>query len=405
MESLCIKCKGKGYCGKPCKIMAQFKSFLPKPKEEFSGSSPPEIFVGRFGYPEVFAGILSPEEYGNTSHLSMPEEWFAEKADILKILSYRSQMIYSRFTSSIKPKQGDNRLKETMQEVALTSKPVSMEFKLKKKPSVKFQFDSYSPIIGNPAPLIRARFEENVKIERKVDYLTSDIDAKSETAMSELYKSRIPVSNIIKILSAGMVGLKMRRKLVPTRWAITATDSNLSELLMDKIRYYQQISDFTLFNSEYLGNHYEILLIPSEFSYEVIEAKFPGSVWNPNGNDIPVMADYEDWHGRKDYASNVTGGYYSPRLAVCEYLNAIRRQASVLVWRECKPEYWAPLGVGILREACRDAMHKKPEKFNNLNDALNTMQTRMKLKIETFIKHSQLVKNYKTQRKLMDFFK
>lgn len=405
METLCIRCKGKGYCGRACPILAKFKNMQPKVKTEFSGSTPPEVFVGRFGYPRVFTGILAPEEYGDTSHLGMPEQWYAEKADILKIISYRSRMIYSRFFSSIKQRQQEGRLKEVMQEVAMASKPASMEFKLKKKPKVRFSLDVYGPIIGNPAPLIRARFEENPKIEKKVDYLVSDTDVKASTASSELYKARIPISNIIKILSAGLLGIKMQRKLVPTRWAITATDSNLSGLLIDKIKYHPQLQEFRLFHADYVGNHYEILLMPGQFSFEVIEAKFPGSVWNPDGMEVFAMADSEGWHGRKTYASNVTGGYYAVRLPVAEYLNAIRRQSSVLVWRECRPEYWAPLGVGILREACRDAMSKKYEKFDNLNEALKSMQSRMKLKIETFLKNSKLVKEYGAQKKLKEYFK
>jgi len=402
MQPLCIRCKGKGLCGKPCKILAKLQDYQPKISDHFSGSSPPEIFVGHNFYPKVFTGILAPEEYGDTSNLSMPEQWHAEQADILKIMSYRGKMIYSRFISSIKYEK--NHLKDVMQEVALTSKPVSMEFKLKKKPTLKFQFDMHNPIIGNPAPLKKVRFEENPKIEKKVDYLANDIDVKANTAMQELYTSRIPVSNIIKILSAGMIGVKTSRKLVPTRWAITATDSNLSELLLDKVRYYQQIPEFMLFHAEYIGNHYEILLLPGEFSFEVIEAKMPSSVWNQEGKETYVMKDYENWHGRKDYASEVAGGYYVARLAVSEYLNAIRRQASVLVMRECRPEYWAPCGVGILRETCRSAMQSKPEKFSSLKETLNAAQTRLKLKIETFLNNSKLLSEYKKQTKLTNFF-
>ena len=41
--------------------------------KEFSGSSPPEIFVGRWNYPNVYTGILSPEESGNMQILSSAE--------------------------------------------------------------------------------------------------------------------------------------------------------------------------------------------------------------------------------------------------------------------------------------------------------------------------------------------
>ncbi len=400
MEELCYRCKGKGLCGKPCKILIALKKFQPKVKLEFSGSAP-EIFVGRHNYPNVYTGILSPEEYGSTEKLSMPEIWFKENATIEEIMQLRSQLVYSRFQSNIRK---SNRLLEVMQEVALASKPVATEFKLKKKPYVKFQLDLHMPFVGNPAPLIRARIEENPKVERKVDYLTSDYDIKANNAIQELYKSRIAVSNIIKVLAAGLLGIKMQRKLVPSRWAITATDDTLSKMLLEKIKTYQQISDFLLFHAEYLGNHYEILLIPEAFSFEVIEAKMPGSVWNKGytGKSY-IMQDYENYFGRKDYASEVTGAYYANRLAVAEYMEQVNRQASCLVMRECREEYWAPCGVGILREASRNAFTKKPEKFSSLQEALEAAQKRMRMPVTEFTRKSRLLDEFKKQKRLNDF--
>jgi len=338
--------------------------------------------------------------------LSMPEEWHAEKADIVKILSYRSRLIYSRFQSSIKEIRKENRnLVKVMQEVALASKSTSLEFELKKKPQLRIQLDMHMPVIGNPAPLAKARLTQNPYIEKKVDYLTSDTDIKAGQAVQELYKAKISISGLIKILSAGMLGLKMQRKLVPTRWAVTAVDSIISKQIIEKVKFYPKISEFLLFHSDYLGNYYEILLLPGEFSFEVIEAKMPGSVWNPQGIHTFICADHEGYYGRKTYASNCGGGYYAPRLAIAEYLNKMKRQASCLVMRECRPDYWAPCGVGVLRETARDALTKKPEHFGTLKEALTKAQTRFKLKIETFIKKSKLLYEYKTQLKLVQFLK
>ena len=401
LESLCVICKGRGWCGKPCPILAKLKEFQPKIKEHFSGSSPPEIFVGRYGYPSVYTGILAPPESGDTTKYSMPEQWHAEKASILQILSYRATLIYSRFKSNIKERK--NKLLGLMQELSLSSKPVSTEFWLKKKPSFKIQLDMHMPIISNPSLLVKAKLEENPYVERKVDYLTSDYDVKAGIAMEELYKAKIPISSIIKILSAGMIGLAIQRKLVPTRWSTTAIDSTISKQLIKKIRYYQEISEFQLFNANYLGNYYEILFLPSSFAFEVMEAKLPGSVWNPSGSTFFIAADYEGWHGRKSYASNTGGGYYAPRLAIVEYLGKIKRQASCLVMRECRKEYFVPCGVGILRECCREALQKKPEKFSSLKDTLQAAQKRLKLPIKVFTKKSKLLKEYKEQKKLSEF--
>ncbi|MCL6500412.1 MAG: hypothetical protein K6T16_00025 [Candidatus Pacearchaeota archaeon] len=410
-ESLCIRCKGRGWCGRGCKILRQLKQFQPKVSEEFSGSSPPEIFVGRFGYPNVFAGILAPAEFGETEKLSMPELWHEERATIQDILTYRSRMVYSRFLATIRQprsrqtakKQGHtSKLFETMQEVSLASKSVDASFKLARKPKIRLQVDSHTPIIGNPAPLKSAKLESNPKIEKKVDYLANDTDVRATQAIEELYKSHIPVSHIIKILSAGMLGMKTQRRLVPTRWAVTATDDALSKKLLERIRHYQEISSYLLFSADYLGNHYSILLMPGCWSFEVIEASAKG--YFGSRSQVAMWHDYEFFQAREKYASSVTGAYYANRLSVCEYLERVRRQASCLVLRELREEYWAPCGVGILREVTREAMSKKPKKFGSAEEALKAAQLNFKLPIDLFVKKSKLLGNLRTQTKLGKFF-
>jgi len=403
-SELCARCKGKGWCGKPCVILSKIKQFFPKTKTHFSGSSPPEVFVGREGYPNVNTGILAPNESGNTEEMSMPELWHKNNLSIQEILNHRSQLIYSRFKSRITDARQEKKFLSEMQEISIASKSVSAEVFLAKPIKVHALIDKHVPIIGNPAPLKKIRLEENPKVEKKVDYLVYDTDVKSAVSMKELYKSKIPISNIIKILSAGMLGLKKNRRLVPTRWSVTATDDTLSKFLLSKIRYYPEIGEILLFNSEYVGNHYEFLLLPDKFSFEVLEAKMSGSVWNPFSPKTVVMQDYEPFSGRKTYASNVTGAYYSNRLALTEYLEKVKRQAACLVLRECRPEYYAPLGTGILREASRAAFQKKPEAFPTLQEAFIRMQERMRLPISLFKNRSWLLKEHGKQTRLSRWF-
>ena len=73
-------------CGKEDCKKHEFK-FNNKTITEFSGSSPPEIFIGKWNYPHVYIGILSPQERGNTELLSSQELWHKNKIDIPSILS------------------------------------------------------------------------------------------------------------------------------------------------------------------------------------------------------------------------------------------------------------------------------------------------------------------------------
>jgi len=360
---------------------------------QFSGSSPPEIFIGRQDYPNVYAGVLSPMEYGNTEKFSSPENWFKHRYKIEQILEYRSKLIYSRFKTNIKSPQ-NSALVKPLSEIAMSNKSVSAEFFLEKP--VKFApiQELSVPIIGNPAPLKRLRLEENPKIEKSVDYVVSDEKLKSTDGIKHLYESNVTITNIVKVLSAGLLGIKEQRKMVPTRWAITAVDDTLSKELLEKIKYYPELSEVRLFHSEYLGNHYEILLIPDTFSFEVIEISLKNKgVWK----------DHESIFGRKKYAEDVTGAYYANRLAVCEYLNEIRRQAKCIFLREIRPEYNVPLGVGILREVSRDAFSKYPEKFQTTNDALKKVEERLKQPVGNFTNQSALLKEQYKQKKLTDW--
>lgn len=410
---LCLRCKGKGLCGRPCRVYSKIKDYLPKTKTHFSGSSPPEIFVGRHDYPNINAGILSPdseeivEERGlkisSTEQLSTPEIWHKNKFPIHQILTNRSKLIYGRFKTSIKQARINNKFISLMQEISMAYKSVSTEFFLKKAPTRRLEINKSLPFIGNPAPLDNARLQENPKVKPKVDYLVADIHAKSVDSITEMHKSNISVTNIMKILSAGLLGLQSNRKLVPTRWSITAVDDTISKNMLKRIKYYPEINDVLLFSANYNGNFYEILLLPDKFSFEVLEAEMKGSLWNPN-LEVGVMQDYEFFNGRKKYAYEVTGAYYANRLALCEYLEKIKRQATAIFFREVRPEYYAPLGVGILRECCRGAFKQKPEKFNSVDQALKRIQEKFKLDVSVFTDKSVVLKEYGKQRRLSQYF-
>ena len=361
--------------------------------EQFSGSSPPEIFVGKWNYPNVYAGILSPEEYGNTEILSSAEIWHKNKLSIPEILQNRNKLIYGRSKTQIKNPQ--SKFLSVVQEVAMTHKSIATEFKLKKPITKHLENDSRTPLISNAGDVSYVRLQENPSIKSKVDYLVNDVDSKSTIAIQELDKSGIETSSIVKLLSAGLLCKKANRKLVPTRWSITAVDSNLSQEKLKNIKLYPEIQTFEVHNAEYLGNHYEFLLLPEKWSFEVIEISI---------KNMGVWHDYESFFPRKTYADSVTGGYYAARLPVTEYLERIKRQCQCIVIREVRPEYYAPLGVGILRQIGREAFSKPGKKFSTLQEAIIDIQTRLKININNFLSKSIILQNYGKQKKLSQFF-
>ncbi|VVB79653.1 Uncharacterised protein [uncultured archaeon] len=372
-------------------LISQLKLNFPKPKLHFSGSTPPELFVGRVNYPNVFSGILSPTYKGDTSIMSSPDEWVEKNMPIDEVLTYRGQMIYGRKLTNIKlPKSFHN----ITQELALSSKPVSMEFFLKKAPVPDFTESKMLSIMAKPAPIEKVILEENPRVDKKVDYIVGDYDVRATDALQELYNSNIKTSHLQKLFSVGMLGVKTDRKLVPTRWSITAVDDILSKELLKKIKTYSEINEISVFHDEYNGNHYEIILLPGEFKFEVIEIET---------TEEGRWQDYEDFFGRKKYADSVTGAYYANRLAVCEYLEKIKKQANVVIFRQISEDYYAPLGVGILRELMRRAVKNGPIKFSSIGETLGDIKSRLIIPVEKYSESSWILKNYGKQKKLFDF--
>lgn len=363
--------------------------------KEFVGSSPPSLFVGRAFYPKIWVGILAPPFHMKHAEiLDFPEIWYKERASIEKILNYRSQLVYSRFkVSSVKRPKG--KLVEILQELAMAKKSTDVEIELKKKPKFKLRLSNWFIPVGNPAPILNAKLAENVKVERKVDYLISDYELKAEDAVLGLYKYKIPVSRIQKIFSAGLLGLSTQRKFVPTRWSITAVDDIVGNSLREKIKNYSEVNEYKLFSNEYLANHFEILLIPYVYNYEFIEA------WNIHKN-ISIGSDFEPYWGRKKYVETTAGAFYAARLAVLEYLEKIKRQAAVLIIREIKPEYYAPVGVWKIRETVRDAFNKKPKTFDSLENALKEVCKNLIISSK-WMRKSKLIKILKFQTKIKKF--
>jgi hypothetical protein len=190
--------------------------------------------------------------------------------------------------------------------------------------------------------------------------------------------------------------------MVPTRWSITAIDDILSKDLMKKVREYPEISEYRIYESRYLDNIFEVIMIPEQWSYEAIEAWFPGTAWNPNGKTIGMYGDWEGHKGRTTYAG-MGGCYYSARLAVCEQLVRERRQASVIVLREARPGYIMPVGVWQVRENVRNAMRQPPYKFNSLESSLKWMATRFQIPLQQWIIWSEFLRNALFQKKITDY--
>src|SRR5256886_11287522 len=90
-----------------------------------------------------------------------------------------------------------------------------------------------------------------------------------------------------------MFGKNKRRKLVPTRWSITAVDSNLSLRLMARVREHPLIDEYRVYKYSYLDNTYVGILTPESWRFEWIEAWFEPELLATSFPDVNMATDVE----------------------------------------------------------------------------------------------------------------
>ncbi|HLN45352.1 MAG TPA: hypothetical protein VK209_06560, partial [Candidatus Sulfotelmatobacter sp.] len=314
----------------------------------------------------------------------------------------RSLLIRGKHRVHVQKFEEAGKIIEQTRELALAENSVDMELNLTKKPRSSIFIDDEVQPFGPSAP-IRDLHLGNTKFERHVEKAYRDTDLKAVQAVKELYNEGVLVTKIQRAFSVGAFGIEKNRKLVPTRWSITAVDDIIGKDLAKQVKACPEINEYRVYESIYMDNVFEILMIPSQWSYESMEAWYPGTVWNPTGTKIEIYSDWEGNNGRSTYAQ-IGGCYYSARLATCELLVKERRQATVIVLREARPGYIMPIGVWQVRENVRNAMRQKPHIFKSLDDSLKYIASRFEIPIQRWVAQSELLKKALFQKKITDFF-
>ena len=355
--------------------------------QNLDGSSPPSVFVGSFGYPKVAIGpMLAPYE-GDTTLLDQPEDWIPKNKTQEDIISFRLDLVRGKSTVSIT--DFENKVVQKVQEIALSKYSVSSEVGFKTRPK-GFSIDEDHQPFGPSAELEKFDIDP-VRWDDKMEKAYYDTDLNATEAITGLYNSGVNFSQIQKALSTGSFGLKKNRKLVPTRWSITAADSALARYYFDQVRYNDLIEEYEIYEFSSLNNYYAVILIPTPWQYEWLEAFI-----HIMGKEEHIFSDYEQWKQKSQYSS-VGGCYYSAKFAVLEALARTKRQAGAVILREAYEGY-VPLGVFNVRENVRWAMKQKPRKVQKFRDALNYVSTKLKLPISRFVDQGILIRELLSAR-------
>ncbi len=380
--NICGLCKGyKLLCGRTfCPILRKLKIFRSiysslNLNREIFGSSPPSIFVGDKGYPFVKIAPLVPPIEGDTSELNNPLKW--EDITLDKAIKMRSMLVMGEKEIHVKSRVDFDGL-------VLSIKPIDTEMVLKDKPKISIKLDEITPILNPKAKLEKLKLAENPKVPNFVERIVND-EIRAEEGIKALYKKGFDEYYIIRLLSAGLLGVKKR--MVPTRWSITAVEDKIGEELKKEIVNFNPVDNFEIYFAEFLGNRYSILIIPSNYSFELMEVWLPNSIFGFSG----VLRDYE-FYRKRGYAKETSGAYYSARLSILEFLRRRRRQAKVIVFREITQNYYIPIGSWQIRVGVKKALDNKIGSFDNLISALNFLRSLLIHPLEDYIKRSEILK-------------
>lgn len=366
--------------------------------DSIDGSSPPSVFVGRYGYPKVRIGPMIPPMHGDTTILDRTELWAGKSIE--EIANYRLSLVRGTFSMNVHDTSG--RYLENMQELAMSEKPAESEATFEKKPFADVELEKEVRLNAGAAPFgpaapLKTFKASSLSADQRIEAAHYDTDLKASEAIMELYRRGVETSSINKVLSVGMLGLKKNRKLVPTRWSISATDDTISSRLTKENEANPSIDLFEVTQYSHLANYYSVILIPDEvWSFEMIESWFTGS------GQLATGSDYEDARGLDHYPT-IAGAYFAARLAVAEHLARRCRKAAALVLREIHPEYVMPLGVWQIREGVRETLKKPAQKFETLDQALSFASADMSMSKHEFSRKSRLWQAFKNQTRITDF--
>ncbi|MGA1873323.1 MAG: hypothetical protein ACMUHY_06595 [Thermoplasmatota archaeon] len=374
----CSRCKGtRDLCGLGrCPLLERVKERIRPVQtvgDSIEGPSPPSIFVGRYGYPRITVGPLT-----TPIDIPLPERLesgsFLFTRSIEDVYSIRTSLVRGKHRLDVRtsrdpraagsdplfkviddiPVRG-RKILDSVRELALSARSLDTELTLSRfgerglePPNV----DSISMPMGPSVNFTRVEVNENPRVPRPVEKISGDTDIKASDASLELFRSGIPLEHLVRLFSVGLLGEGKRRRLVPTRWTITAVDDIISKELKEEVQVLPSIDTHMLFSSERFGNHFLVALYPAPFRFEMLEQWQNDSLWGYS----PVITDSEGPRGRKDYADSITGAYYAARLSVLRYLKKIGKNAGFTVLRWITGEYWAPLGVWVIRETVSSAM-------------------------------------------------
>jgi hypothetical protein len=358
-------------------------------KGDISGFTPPSALVGEYNYPNVSVGVIFTED-NKAQIYDAPKLWAANNFKVADIFSLRTKLVNA--TKNFNVNNINLEELERIRLAVISSNELNIDLKVSNVNLPKIDKDDFYQH-GVKTKLERFKINDNFKIDRKIENVYYDRDLKAQDGIKMLYNSKIDENKISKVLSVGAMGVK--RKLVPTKWSITAVDDSIGKEEIDRVKTFKKGEGYLIKTGQLFGNHFTFIFLKGPWSFELLET------WNRDAENVFMgSGDYEFYNGRKEYVKNTAGAYYAVRLAVLEKLLELKEQYSVLVVREILPEYFVPLGVWVVREGARRALEGETLSAQDLQTALSIAKSKI-LFPANLEKRSVLLTRFRTQTTLL----
>ena len=361
------------------------KSFTPtKELEGYGGSA----IVGEKNYPHLSTHNISNEQkqasFMNTSNIVKKpyEEIFKSKA---KNVLGSTNPVYIK-----KPQQ---KIVQELSNIYKAKKPTQFSSEFEKQIQfTKIVTSKVAGIMGGQNNLVKLESTHNPSTSNKIEKYSQE-DVKSKEAIISLYEKGINEHQIINLLALGEFGISYNKKLVPTKWAISAYDQTIEKYLHKKILDNPLLNNYEIYHYSDKGNHFYIILLPEPFSAEIVES------WD-NIVERDYVRDDNILHKKEP---ETAGGFWATKCGVHEHLHKRKKQASYISLRHIQ-DYEIPLGVVFVRECVREALSKEPVfSADEIEDVKEFLKNNSKKHYEDFL-NSITLKELKTQRKLSEFF-
>lgn len=364
----------------------KYKSTL-KPTKEIEGFAS-YVIVGEKNYPNLATHNISNDSIASS---------YRNSSDIVKkkyddIFKIKARNILGS-TNPVHVKNTSQRIQDEIRDIYKAKNIVNFSSNFSKELTFdKVVVNKIAGIAGSKNDLISLNSTENTQTSKQVEkYIENDIKAKE--AVISLYEKGVNEHQIINLLALGSFGVSVNKKLVPSKWAISAYDQTIEKYLHKKILKFSSLNEYELYSYSDKGNFFLIILFPDTFAGNVIET-FPGAV-----EEDFVLVDNK----LKKPEPETAGGFYATKIAIHEFLVSRKKQASYLSIRIIK-DYEIPLGVVFVRECVRNALNKKILfKTSNKKDLESYLYENFKEHFEFYLK-SQILKNQRIEKKVTDFF-